>query len=504
MKFSPALLKGWPAVSLDDRLKLEGISFDDVLLLPRRTNVTPNECDTSTYVARGIKLKIPLVSSPMDTVTEARMGIAIAREGGLGIIHRNMPVEKQAAEVDKVKRTEHGIILNPVFLSADHTIADALKIMEHYHISGVPITLEGRLVGILTNRDVRFEDNHNRKISDVMTKDRLITAPIGTTLEQAKEILQRHKIEKLPIVDESGQLKGLITIKDIEKIRQFPYATKDQSGRLCIGAAVGPMNDPVKRASVLVEAGVDVLVVDAAHGHSEAVIAAVRNLKKAFPDTPIIGGNVVTEQGAQDLIDVGADGLRVGLGPGSICTTRVVAGVGVPQITAIAECVKAANKAGIPVIADGGIRLSGDIAKAIAAGADCVMIGNIFAGTDESPGEIEIYRNRSYKVYRGMGSIDAMKRGSTDRYAQIDENRLVPEGIEGRVPYKGPLSDTVHQLMGGLIKGMGYCGTANIAQLQTEAEFIRISGSSLRESHPHDVQITKEAPNYSFNSCDID
>lgn len=491
-------------MSLDDRLKLEGLSFDDVLLLPRRTSVVPNECDTSTYVARGIKLRIPLVSSPMDTVTEARMGIAIAREGGLGILHRNISVEQQAAEVDKVKRTEHGIIMNPIFLSADHTIADALKIMGHYHISGVPITLDGQLIGILTNRDVRFEDNHQRKISEVMTKEKLITAPIGTTLDQAKAILQRYKIEKLPIVDADRNLKGLITIKDIEKIRQFPYATKDGNGRLCIGAAVGPSGDPVKRVAALIEAGVDVICVDAAHGHSEGVIRAVANIKKAFPDMPVIAGNVVTQGGAKDLIDVGADGLRVGLGPGSICTTRVVAGVGVPQITAIAETCKVASKCGIPVIADGGIRLSGDIAKAIGAGADCVMLGNIFAGTDESPGEIEIYRNRSYKVYRGMGSLDAMKRGSTDRYAQIDENRLVPEGIEGRVPYKGPLSDTVHQLIGGLIKGMGYCGTRNIKELQTEAEFIRISGSSLRESHPHDVQITKEAPNYSFTSCDLE
>lgn len=489
---------------LDDRFQLEGLSFDDVLLLPQRTNVIPSECNTSTYIARGIKLNIPLVSSPMDTVTDSRMGIAIAREGGLGIIHRNMSVEQQAAEVDRVKRTEHGIIMNPVFLSQDHSIADALKIMERYHISGVPITENGKLIGILTNRDVRFEENHDRGISEVMTKENLITASVGTTLDQAKEILQKHKIEKLPIVDSEGQLKGLITIKDIEKIRQYPFATKDGNGRLCIGGAVGPLKDPVGRAGALLEAGVDVIVVDAAHGHSEGVINAVRELKKAYPDLPVIGGNVVTQEGAQDLINVGADGLRVGLGPGSICTTRVVAGVGVPQITAIIEVAKAAKKAGVPVIADGGIRLSGDIAKAIAAGANCVMLGNLFAGTDEAPGEMEIFRNRSYKVYRGMGSIDAMKRGSSDRYSQTDLNRLVPEGIEGRVPYKGLLSDTVHQLMGGLRSGMGYCGAHNIPEFQEKAKFIRISGSSLRESHPHDVQITKEAPNYSFTVIDIE
>jgi IMP dehydrogenase len=489
---------------VDDRFKQEGLSFDDVLLLPRKTDFMPNDCDTSTVLARGVKLHIPLVSSPMDTVTEARMAIAMAREGGMGVIHRNMPPEQQAMEVDKVKRTEHGIILNPVYLSADHTIGDALKIMERYHISGVPITSGEKLIGILTNRDVRFEDNPARKISEVMTKENLITGPIGTTLEEAKAKLAQHKIEKLPIVDEEGRLMGLITIKDIEKIRQFPHATKDKSGRLCVGAAVGPIADPVKRTSALVEAGVDVIVVDAAHGHSMGVINAVKAIKKAFPHLPVIGGNVVTPEGAKDLIDAGADGLRVGLGPGSICTTRVVAGVGVPQITAIVETVKEARKHGIPVIADGGIKLSGDITKAIAAGADCVMLGNLLAGTDESPGDIEIFRNRSYKVYRGMGSIDAMKRGSSDRYAQTDTSRLVPEGIEGRVPYKGPLSDTVHQLVGGLRSGMGYCGTKTIALLQKDAKFVRITGSSLRESHPHDVVITKEAPNYSFSVLDIE
>ena len=490
-------------MSSGDRLQ-QGLSFDDVLLVPSKTDIMPYECDTSTYVARGMKLHIPLVSSPMDTVTEARMAIGIAREGGLGIIHRNMSVEQQVTEVDKVKRTEHGIILNPVYLSPADTIADALKIMERYHISGVPITEGDQLIGILTNRDIRFEDDHSRKISEVMTREGLITGPVGTTLDEAKEILRRHKIEKLPIVDEEGRLKGLITIKDIEKIRQFPFATKDANGRLRVGAAVGPLTDPVKRAAALVEAGVDVVVVDSAHGHSAGVLNAVRGLKKAFPALPVIGGNVVTQEAAKDLIDAGADGLRVGVGPGSICTTRVIAGVGVPQITAIMGCAKEAKKHKVPVIADGGVRLSGDITKALAAGADCVMIGNLFAGADETPGEIEIYRNRSYKVYRGMGSIGALREGSSDRYAQVNESRLVPEGIEGRVPYKGPLSDTVHQLIGGLRSGMGYCGVQTIAELQEKATFMQITGSSLRESHPHDVAITKEAPNYSFTMIELE
>lgn len=491
-------------MSLSARIKGEALSFDDVLLMPSKSLVPPNEIDTTTFVARGVKLAIPLVSSPMDTVTDSRMAIAIAREGGLGIIHRNMSVEEQANEVDRVKRTEHGIILNPFFLSPEHTIGDALKIMERYHISGVPITTDEKLVGILTNRDVRFEDNYDRQISEVMTKERLITAPVGTTLDQAREILGKYKIEKLPIVDDEGRLKGLITIKDIEKIRQFPNATKDSNGRLCVGAAVGPLREPVKRVAALVEAGVDVIVVDAAHGHSAGVLEAVRLIKQAYPDLPVIGGNVVTSEGVADLADVGADGIRVGVGPGSICTTRVIAGVGVPQISAVAECAEEGRKRGIPVIADGGIKLSGDITKAIAAGADCVMLGNLLAGTDESPGEIEIFRNRSYKVYRGMGSIGAMKQGSSDRYAQVDESRLVPEGIEGRVPYKGPVSDTVHQLIGGLRSGMGYCGARDIAELQKNAVFVRVTASSVRESHPHDVLITKEAPNYSFTILDAD
>jgi len=490
-------------MSFDEHTPLsEGLSFDDVLLWPQKTDVLPHECDTSTYIARGIKLYVPLVSSPMDTVTEARMAIAIAREGGLGILHRNMSAEEQAIEVDQVKRTEHGIILNPVYLSPDNTIADALKIMQRYHISGVPITNGGKLVGILTNRDIRFEENYDRKISEAMTKDKLITGPVGTTLDQAKAILQKYKIEKLPIVDDAGTLKGLITIKDIEKIRQFPNATKDGNGRLRVGAAIGPLSDPVKRTEALVSAGVDVVVIDAAHGHSAGVINALKAVKEAFPDLPVIAGNVATAEGTKDLIEAGADGIRVGLGPGSICTTRVVAGVGVPQITAIIESAREAKKHGVPIIADGGIRLSGDITKALAAGADCCMIGNLFAGADESPGDIEIFRNRSYKVYRGMGSIAAMRQGSSDRYAQVNPSRFVPEGIEGRVPYKGPLSDTVHQLVGGIRSGMGYCGAATICELQERARFVRITGSSLRESHPHDILITKEAPNYSFPILD--
>ncbi|MBP6963645.1 MAG: IMP dehydrogenase [Armatimonadetes bacterium] len=492
-------------MSPDDRRVLaEGLSFDDVLLWPQRTEVLPHECDTSTLIARGIELYIPLVSSPMDTVTEARMAIGIAREGGLGILHRNMTAEDQAVEVDKVKRTEHGIILNPFFLAPDNTIEDALKIMQHYHISGVPITTGSKLVGILTNRDIRFEENYSRKISEVMTKENLVTASEGTTLDQAKATLQKHKIEKLPIVDDEGNLKGLITIKDIEKIRQYPNATKDASGRLCVGAAIGPLSNPVRRTEILVRAGVDVIVIDAAHGHSVGVLNALRAVKEAFPDLPVIAGNVATAEGTRDLIEAGADGVRVGLGPGSICTTRVVAGVGVPQITAIMECAREAKKHGVPIIADGGVRLSGDITKALAAGADCCMIGNLFAGTDESPGDIEIFRNRSYKVYRGMGSIAAMKEGSSDRYMVVGDAKHVPEGIEGRVPYKGPLSDTVLQLVGGVRSGMGYCGAGTIAELQARARFVRITGSSLRESHPHDILITKEAPNYSFPIVDQD
>jgi IMP dehydrogenase len=478
-------------------LQDEGLSFDDVLLVPQHTEVLPVEVDTSTDLTCDIRLRIPLVSSPMDTVTTSRLAIALAREGGLGIIHRNMPPATQAEEVDRVKRSEHGMIRNPITLSPSHTVRDALDAMERYHISGVPITRREKLVGIITNRDVRFEDDYSKKISEVMTKERLITGGEGTTLDEAKAILQRHKIEKLPIIDSRGRLKGLITIKDIEKIRQFPAATKDLNGRLRVGAAVGAMRGVMTRVAALVEAEVDVIVVDSAHGHSRGVIEAVKRIKAAYPSLPVIAGNVATAQGTQCLIEAGADAIRVGVGPGSICMTRVIAGIGVPQLSAIMECARAAHRHGIPVIADGGVRYSGDIVKALAAGADTVMIGSLFAGTDESPGEIEVYRGRSFKVYRGMGSIEAMKQGSSDRYFQMDESMLVPEGVEGRVPHRGPLSATVVQMVGGLRSGMGYCGAADISQLRDKAHFIRVTGAGWREGHPHDVWITKEAPNYS-------
>jgi IMP dehydrogenase len=478
----------------------EALTFDDVLLEPARSEVLPRDVDVSTYLTRDIRLNIPLVSSAMDTVTEARLAIAIAREGGIGIIHKNMSIERQAQEVDKVKRSESGIIVDPIFLSPEHRVADAVEIMERYHISGVPITdPEGHLIGIITNRDLRFEEDYSRPISEVMTKENLITAPVGTTLERAKEILKRHKVEKLPLVDEQGRLKGLITIKDIEKAKKYPNAAKDSVGRLRVGAAVGVAADTMERARALVKAGADVLVVDTAHGHSRGVLETVARLKAEFPDTPIIAGNVATAAGTEDLIAAGADAVKVGVGPGSICTTRVVAGIGVPQITAIWNAARAADKHGIPIIADGGIKFSGDITKALAAGASTVMIGNLFAGTEESPGETIIYQGRSYKVYRGMGSLGAMKEGSRDRYFQENVEKLVPEGIEGRVPYKGPLAETVYQLIGGLRAGMGYCGAANLAELRRKARFVRVTSAGLRESHPHDVIITKEAPNYSVD-----
>ncbi len=475
----------------------EALSFDDVLLLPNYTSVLPDEVDTSTVLVRAIRLKIPIVSSPMDTVTESRMAIALAREGGVGVIHRNMPIDRQASEVDRVKRSEHGIIWDPIYLSPNHTVRDALQLMERYHISGVPITDEqGYLVGILTNRDIRFETNYDRPIREVMTAENLITAPVGTTLDEAERILQKHKIEKLPIVDEQGRLRGLITIKDLLKIRQHPNATKDEKGRLVVGAAVGPLRDPVERARALYEAGVDFIVIDSAHGHSEGVLQAVRAIRRALPDVPIVAGNVATREGVRALVEAGAECIRVGLGAGSICTTRVVAGVGVPQLTAILECAEEAARLGVPIIADGGIRYSGDIVKALAAGASTVMLGNLLAGCEESPGEIEIYRNRAYKVYRGMGSLAAMREGSSDRYAQTDPRKIVPEGVEGRVPYRGPLSETVHQLVGGLRSGMGYVGARNLQELREKARFIRITNSGLRESHPHSVSITREPPNY--------
>jgi IMP dehydrogenase len=475
----------------------EALSFDDVLLLPGYTNVLPDEVDTSTVLVREIRLHIPIVSSPMDTVTESRMAIALAREGGVGVIHRNMPIERQVAEVDRVKRSEHGIIWDPIYLSPHHTVRDALQLMERYHISGVPITDEsGSLVGILTNRDIRFETNYDRPIREVMTAENLITAPLGTTLDEAERILQKHKIEKLPIVDEQGKLRGLITIKDLLKIRQHPNATKDAKGRLVVGAAVGPLREPVERARALYEAGADFIVIDSAHGHSEGVLQAVRAIRRALPDLPIVAGNVATREGVRALVEAGAECIRVGLGAGSICTTRVVAGVGVPQLTAIQECAEEADKLGVPIIADGGIRYSGDIVKALAAGASAVMLGNLLAGCEESPGEIEIYRNRAYKVYRGMGSLAAMREGSSDRYAQTDPRKIVPEGVEGRVPYRGPLSETIHQLVGGLRSGMGYVGARNLQELSQKARFVRITNSGLRESHPHSVSITREPPNY--------
>ncbi|CUU38623.1 IMP dehydrogenase [Armatimonadetes bacterium GXS] len=475
----------------------EALSFDDVLLLPNYTSVLPDEVDTSTVLVRQIRLRIPIVSSPMDTVTESRMAIALAREGGVGVIHRNMPIERQASEVDRVKRSEHGIIWDPIYLSPDHTVRDALQLMERYHISGVPITdSEGYLVGILTNRDIRFETNYDRPIREVMTAENLITAPVGTTLDEAERILQKHKIEKLPIVDEQGKLRGLITIKDLLKIRQHPHATKDEKGRLVVGAAVGPLREPVERARALYEAGVDFIVIDSAHGHSEGVLQAVRAIRRALPDLPIVAGNVATREGVRALVEAGAECLRVGLGAGSICTTRVVAGVGVPQFSAILECAEEATKLGVPIIADGGIRYSGDIVKALAAGASAVMLGNLLAGCEESPGEIEIYRNRAYKVYRGMGSVAALRAGASDRYYQTDPRKIVPEGVEGRVPYRGPLSETIHQLVGGLRSGMGYVGARNLQELREKARFIRITNSGLRESHPHSVSITREPPNY--------
>jgi IMP dehydrogenase len=477
----------------------EGLSFDDVLLIPRDTSITPAEVDPRTLIAREIELRVPILSSPMDRVTEARMAIGIAREGGIGVIHRNMSIERQAAEVDKVKRSEHGIIVDPISLSPDKTIREALALMERYHISGVPITEdEGQLVGILTNRDIRFETDYDRPIHQLMTpKHRLVTAPKNTTLEQAQAILQEHRIEKLPIVDDAFRLLGLITIKDIQKVREHPFATKDAHGRLRVGAAIGPLRNPVERTAALAEAGVDLIVIDAAHGQSAGVISAVRSVKSEFPNLPVIAGNVATADGVRMLADVGADGIRVGLGAGSICTTRIVSGVGVPQLTAVADCAREARRYGLPVIADGGIRFSGDATKALAAGANAVMVGNLLAGTEEAPGEVILYQGRAFKDYRGMGSEGAMREGSSDRYGQESTARFVPEGIEGRVPFKGPVADTLHQLLGGIRSGMGYIGARTMDELHERAQFIKITGASLRESHVHDVWITKEPPNYS-------
>lgn len=478
----------------------EGLTFDDVLLVPARSEVLPKEVDLSIQLTPVIKLNIPLMSAAMDTVTDSRMAIAMAREGGLGIIHKNMSIAEQAAQVDKVKRSEHGVITDPFFLSPDHLIQDAENLMARYRISGVPITRDGKLVGILTNRDLRFETDYSRKISEVMTSENLITAPVGTSLEQAKQILAKHRIEKLPIVDENGMLRGLITIKDIEKSTKYPNSAKDAKGRLLCGAAVGVTHDVFDRIEALLDAKVDVISIDTAHGHSVGVLRQVEAIRKRFPDIQLFAGNVATAAATYDLISAGVDCVKVGIGPGSICTTRVVAGIGVPQVTAVADCAEEADKHGIRVIADGGIKYSGDIVKALAAGGSCVMLGSMLAGTDEAPGATEIYQGRSYKVYRGMGSLGAMEHGSKDRYFQEDAKKLVPEGVEGRVPYKGILADTIFQMVGGIRSGMGYCGAKNIDDLRKNSEFIKITGAGLAESHPHDISITKEAPNYSRNS----
>ncbi|MBT2217217.1 IMP dehydrogenase [Virgibacillus dakarensis] len=485
-----------------DKFSKEGLTFDDVLLVPDKSEVLPKEVELKTELSANLKLNAPLISAGMDTVTEATMAIAMARQGGLGVIHKNMSIEDQAEEVDRVKRSESGVITNPFFLTPEHQVYDAEHLMGKFRISGVPIVNsidEQKLVGILTNRDLRFIQDYSTLIKDVMTSENLVTAPVGTTINEAENILQHHKIEKLPLIDNEGILKGLITIKDIEKAIEFPNAAKDVHGRLLVGAAVGVTADGMKRIEKLVDAGVDVIVIDTAHGHSKGVLDQLRAVRKAYPDLDIIAGNVATAEATKALIEAGATIVKVGIGPGSICTTRVVAGVGVPQITAVNDCAMAAAEYGVAVIADGGIKYSGDVVKALAAGAHAVMLGSMFAGVSESPGETEIFQGRRYKVYRGMGSVGAMKAGSKDRYFQETEDtkKLVPEGIEGRVAYKGPLADTVHQLLGGLRAGMGYCGTPTIKALREDARFVRITNAGLRESHPHDVQITKEAPNYS-------
>ena len=487
----------------EDKFVKEGLTFDDVLLMPAKSEVLPRDVSVETRLSARVKLKMPVLSAGMDTVTEANMAIAMARQGGLGIIHKNMSIEDQADQVDKVKRSESGVITNPFFLFPEHQVFDAEHLMGKFRISGVPIVNneeEKILVGILTNRDLRFIQDYSIRISDVMTNENLITAPVGTTLKEAEKILQKHKIEKLPLVDQNGVLKGLITIKDIEKVIEFPNAAKDMQGRLLAGAAVGVTGDTMTRTEKLVKAGVDVLVVDTAHGHSRGVTDQVAAIREKYPDLDIIAGNVATPEATRDLIEAGANIVKVGIGPGSICTTRVVAGVGVPQITAVNDCAREADKYGVAVIADGGIKYSGDIAKALAAGAHAVMLGSLLAGVSESPGETEIFQGRRYKVYRGMGSVGAMQSGSKDRYFQDTEDakKLVPEGIEGRMAYKGPLADTIHQLMGGLRSGMGYCGAGDLNFFRHETRFIRMTGAGLRESHPHDVQITKESPNYSL------
>ena len=479
----------------------EGLTFDDVLLLPAKSETLPHEVDVSTQLTERIRLQIPLLSAGMDTVTEATLAIALARQGGIGVIHKSMSISEQAEEVDRVKRSESGVITNPFFLHPDHKAYDAEELMAKYRISGVPIVdQQKKLVGILTNRDLRFIHDFSIPISEVMTDENLVTAPVGTTLEQAEHILQQHKIEKLPLIDETGELKGLITIKDIEKAIAFPQAAKDEQGRLLVAAAIGVAKDSMDRAEALIAAGVDMIVVDTAHGHSKGVLDTVAELRETYPDLVIVAGNVATGEATRDLIEVGASIVKVGIGPGSICTTRIVAGIGVPQVTAIYDCATVARESGVPIIADGGIRYSGDIVKALAAGANAVMLGSLFAGTEEAPGDSEIFQGRRFKVYRGMGSIGAMKAGSKDRYfqEQASERKLVPEGIEGRVPYKGPLADTVYQLVGGIRAGMGYCGTPTLRDLHEKGQFIRISNAGLSESHPHNIQVTKESPNYNL------
>jgi IMP dehydrogenase len=481
---------------LEDNLPI-GLTFDDVLLMPAKSDVIPKDADVSTKLTRNIILNIPIISAAMDTVTESKLAIAIAREGGLGIVHRAMPPEKQAFEIDKVKKSESGMIVDPITISPDEPILKAVKLMERYKISGVPVTVKNKLVGILTNRDLRFETNLDKRVEEVMTREKLITAAVGTTLDEAKDLLHEYKIEKLPIVDDEFNLKGLITIKDIEKKKKYPNACKDHMGRLRVGAAVGVGEEAIYRAELLVKAGVDVIVIDTAHGHSKGVIETLKQIKGLF-DIDVIAGNIATAEAAQELIAAGADALKIGIGPGSICTTRIVAGAGVPQLTAISTCYQVSSKWNIPLVADGGIKYSGDISKAIAAGAQCVMIGSLFAGTDESPGELILYQGRTYKEYRGMGSLGAMQQGAQDRYGQqgVEPEKLVPEGVEGRVPYKGVLANSIHQLVGGLRSGMGYCGCSNLDEMKTKSRFIRITNAGFRESHVHNVIITKEAPNY--------
>ncbi len=478
----------------------EGLTFDDVLLVPAESDVLPADVDLSTQLTRKIRLNVPVMSAAMDTVTEYRMAIAIAREGGIGVIHKNMPIDVQAEQVDMVKRSENGVITNPFSLTAEHTLGDADALMAKFRISGVPIVDDdNRLIGIITNRDMKFEEDMSRRIRDVMTTDNLITGLEGTTLSEAKAILQRNRIEKLPIVDDNYKLKGLITIKDIEKVMKYPHSAKDESGRLLCAAAIGATADVLDRAGALIAAGADALVLDSAHGHSANIMRSVSKVKEAFPDIQVIAGNIATAEAAEALIKAGADCVKVGIGPGSICTTRVVAGIGVPQISAILQCAEMADKYGVPCIADGGIKYSGDIVKAIAAGGSVVMMGSMLAGCDEAPGEMEVYQGRQFKVYRGMGSLGAMAKGSKDRYFQTNNKKLVPEGVEGRVPYRGAASETVYQMMGGLRSGMGYCGAHNIRELRTKSKFVRITSAGLKESHPHDIYITKEAPNYTMN-----